>query len=57
MARSSPAYRGTYAYDAANKPAGTDPLTKASPTYRGIYTYDDTKKPDGNPATPPPDPD
>lgn len=53
MAKSNPAYRGIYAYDDDQKPAGGSPLTKASPKYRGIYTYDPDKKPDGNPATPP----
>jgi hypothetical protein len=53
VSKQNPAYRGIYAYDADNKPAGTTPLTKAQPKYRGIYTYSADHKPDGNPATPP----
>ena len=44
MAKSSPFYRGIYAYDAANKPANPP---DQNPKYRGIYAYDVTKKPSG----------
>jgi hypothetical protein len=44
MAKSSPFYRGIYAYVVANKPANPP---DQNPKYRGIYAYDATKKPSG----------
>lgn len=54
MSKSSPAYRGIYCFDKANKPNGTS--VKQNPAYRGIYAKRVAKAADGNPATAAPTP-